>query len=641
MAALLLAGGCARPIQEAPAPDTEWVSYGNAGGAKYSPLTQIDGGNLQRLRIAWRWSSPDNDVMAKRPGLRPFIFESTPLMVGGVLYVATSFGMAAALDPATGQTKWVYDPQSYRNPAPANVGFTNRGLAYWSDGADKRVFLMTGDAYLISLDAETGRPDPGFGESGSIDLTQDLLRPVERRQYGSTSPPAVCRDVVAVGSSIPDLAIEKNAPPGDVRGFDARTGKLLWTFHSVPQKGEIGNDTWEGESWKWTGHTNVWTAISADQELGIFYLPFGTPTNDYWGGQRPGDNLFGESLVALDAETGERRWHYQITHHGLWDYDLPAPPVLAEVVVEGKPIKAAVQVTKQGFCFVFDRVSGQPVWPIEERPVPPSKLPGEHTSPTQPFPTRPAPFDRQGLSLDDLIDFTPELRREAEEIVSAYEYGPIYTPPTERGTVNMPGNSGGAYWAGAAFDPETGLLFVPSISTPYIITVKKQEPGADFDYKVNRQAGIRLLGPRGLPVIKPPYSRVTAIDLNTGEHRWMTPIGEGPTDHPLLRDLDLPPLGSGGRPTVLSTGSLLFVGEGHSTRKLYAGIKRIPVKDCCNNRPRFMALDKETGDLLWETELPSHPNGSPMTYAVGGKQYIVVAIGGVDDPAELVAFSLE
>ncbi len=622
-------------------PDTAWPNHsGDKGSRKYSAIDQINAENVGRLRVAWRWSSPDNEVVRQRPYLRPFIFEATPINPDGVLYTVTSLSQVAALDPVSGSAHWVFDPQSYLHPAPANVGFTNRGVAYWSDGSEKRIYVATGDAYLISLNAETGRPDPGFGDKGRIDLTSGLRRPVDRNEYGATSPPVICRDVVVVGSSIPDTAIHKGVSPGDVRGFDVRTGRLLWTFHTIPQSGEFGNDTWERESWRYNGHLNVWSLMSADEELGYVYLPLGTPTNDYYGGGRLGDGLFGESLVCLDAKSGQRVWHYQFVHHGLWDYDLPAPPILVDVQVDGRLIQAVAQITKQGFLFVFDRRTGEPVWPIEERAVPMSRVPGERSAPTQPFPTRPPPFERQGFGRDDLIDFTPELRRQAETILGAYEHGPLYTPPSERGTVNMPGNSGGGYWAGGSFDPASGVLFVPSISSPYVIAIEKNGDDADFQYSVSRKVGIQLPYVEGLPLVKPPYSRITAIDLNRGRLVWKVPLGEGPRDHPLLKDLDLPMLGSGGRGVTLATGTLLFVGEGQSIQRLIAGIRGTPVTDCCHNRPRLMALEKGNGRLLWETLLPAFPAGSPMTYAAGGKQYVVVAVGGIDAPAELVAFSL-
>ncbi len=621
----------------------EWPNYGgDSANSKYSPLDQIHRDNANRLHIAWRWSSPDNEVWKDKPALRPFVFEATPLMVDGTLYTSTSLSQVAAIDAATGVTRWLYDPRSYQSDHAGNVGFVNRGVAYWSNGEEQRIFLGTGDGHLIALDARSGKPYPQFGKNGRIDLTLGLRRPIERRHYSVTSPPIVCHDVLIVGSSIPDLIRRKETPPGDVRGFDVRTGELLWTFHSVPQAGEYGNETWKEGSWEYAGNTNVWSVMSADQELGYIYLPFSAPASDYYGGPRPGDNLFANSLVCLNAKTGERVWHFQTVHHDLWDYDLAAAPNLVNITVSGKEVRAVAQVTKHGFCFVFDRITGRPIWPIEERPVPQSRLEGEETSPTQPFPTRPPPFERQGLSAADLIDFVPELRQEALDIIEHYEYGPMFTPPALKPTVYLPGNAGGANWMGAAFDPLTGTLYVPSISSPYLIELEKPDTAdSELTYQLKEETQLLLSGSAGLPLVKPPYSRVTAIDLNRGTHLWMIPFGEGPRQHPLLKHLELPKLGSGARAFLLLTRTLLFAGEGANNERLLAGIRGERYSDCCNNQPKFRAFDKATGELIWEMEIPGHASGSPMTYSVNGKQYIVVAIGGLEEPAELLALALD
>jgi quinoprotein glucose dehydrogenase len=626
------------------AKDGQWRSYGGDNGStKYSPLDQINQDTVKDLRIAWRWRSPDNALRKGDAGLYPFIYEATPLMVNGVLYTSTSFSLAAALDGATGKTLWVYDPKSYAAGRPTNLGFVHRGLAYWTDGKDERLFLATGNAFLIALDARTGQPCPDFGDHGKIDLTKGLRRPVERRLYAVTSPPVICRDVVVMGSSIFDLPPSLEMPPGDVRGFDARTGKLLWTFHTVPQEGEFGNQTWENGSWKYTGNTNVWTLMSADDELGYVYLPVSTPSNDFYGGHRHGDNLFAESIVCLEARTGKRVWHFQTVHHGVWDYDLPAAPTLVDLTVAGRQVKALAQVTKQGFCFVLDRVTGKPVWPIEERPVPQSQVAGEKTSPTQPFPTKPPPFERQGLTANDLIDFTPELRQEALAIVSKYDYGPLFLPPTERGTINVPGWNGGANWQGAAFDPETERLYVPSITSPIKVSLTKPFFGrSGFRYVGALSKSID--GPRGLPLVKPPYGRLTAIDLSRGEHVWMIPLGDGPLHHPALKDLNLPPLGSPHRGRVLATRSLLFVGQegpaGEAIAAIRSGGDEKEAQEAARLNRKFQALDKATGKRVWEINLPTNVTGSPLTYLAGGRQYIVFAIGGLGQPAELVALSL-
>ena len=624
-----------------------WPAYGaDKASSKYAPLTHITRDNVQQLRVVWRWLSVDQPILQADSTLWTMVYEATPLMVGGVLYTSTSLSQVAAIDAATGKTLWVYDPKSYLHGSPPNLGFVHRGVAYWQDGADQRILIATGDAYLIALDAQTGNPLPQFGDQGRIDLTQGLRRPVRRKYYGVSSPPIICRDVIVIGASILDYPSEQAMPPGDVRGFDVRTGIKRWTFHSVPQSGEVGNETWAHESWQHVGNTNVWTLMSCDEALGYVYLPFSTPSNDYYGAQRLGHNLFAESLVAVQAHTGQRVWHFQMVHHGLWDYDLPAAPNLVDITVEGKRIRAVAQVSKQGFCYVFDRVTGEPVWPIEERPVSPSTVPGEHASPTQPFPTKPLPFDRQGVTPQDLIDFTPELHREALEVLMKYAHGPLFTPPTiltaptQLGTMILPGVTGGASWSGAAFHPDTGLLYVPSVTLPSILTLQKQYITGVGDAYVGDN-NFRFLSPSGLPLIKPPYGRITAIDLNTGEHRWMRPIGEGPRRHPALAHLNLPPLGSPRRSFVLATKSLLFVAQEGIRRFRRLSPRGYALEISAeNDQPFLLALDPATGDRIAQIALPGNATGSPMTYQIGGKPYIVVPIGGASLPAELVALSL-
>jgi quinoprotein glucose dehydrogenase len=649
----------------------QWRSYGGTEASmKYSPLDQIDASNVADLEIVWRWSSPENEIIERERAVQAFSFELTPLMIGypadralnrgplgdalhriarslgladpdwmfqnGILYAATSISQVAAIDAVSGETLWVYDPESWRAGRPTNLGFIHRGVAYWSDGDDERIFIGTGDSRLIAIDAKTGLPIESWGDSGEIDLTKGLRRPVNPRHYAVSSPPIVCRGVVVVGSSIFDLPSTMEGAPGDVRGFDARTGELRWTFHSVPQEGEFGNETWENDSWKYTGNTNVWTLMSADEELGLVYLPFGTPTNDWYGGHRLGDNLFAESLVAVNAETGERVWHYQTVHHGVWDYDLPAAPNLLDIVVDGRPIKAVAQITKQGFTFVFDRATGEPVWPIEERPVPPSDVPGERLSPTQPHPTWPLPFETQGVSEDDLIDLTPELHAEAKELLKQYHYGPLFTPPTTKGTINLPGWGGGANWGGAAFDPETGFLYIPSIKHAIRVELGQPNP-ARSNMAYMRQGGYNVEGPQGLPLFKPPWSTVTAIDMNSGEHVWRVPLGDGPRDHPALKDLDLPRLGTISRGYPLATKTLLFVAqEAQASRTGGHG-----PEGGAAAHPGLNVFDKATGELLHRIELGLSPGGAPITYMAGGRQYIVCAVGGGKNiPSELVALAL-
>lgn len=625
--------------------DGQWRYYGgDQGASKYSALDQIDRTNVSKLAIAWRWNSPDNAIRFWNPLLIPFVYEATPLYVDGTLYTSTSFCQVAAIDPATGKTRWKYDPQTHKKGQPTNLGFVHRGVAYWSDGKDARIFLGTADAQLLALDAKTGKPCEDFGTRGQVDLTQGLRRPVERKFYAVTSAPVICKDVVIVGSSVWDFPLKKEAPPGDVRGFDPRTGKQLWTFHSVPQQGEVGNDSWKGDSWKYTGNTNAWAPMSADDDLGHVYIPFGTPTNDWYGGDRHGANLFADSLVCLEAKTGRRVWHYQLVHHGLWDYDVPAAPNLVDITVAGRRIRAVAQVTKQGFCFVFDRLTGKPVWPIEERPVPQSKVPGEKTSPTQPFPTKPPPFERQGVSEDDLIDFTPELRRKAIEILKQSEHGPLYTPPSEKGTINLPGWEGGANWQGAAFDPETGRLFVSSVTKPIRVAVAKATPMDNTDFAYLARLKGQVDGPEGLPLIKPPYGRITAIDLNRGQHVWQVANGVGPKDHPSLKDVKGLPerLGSPERAALLCTKTLLFAGQGPRAGKVINAVRegKNPFAESLSYRPSLRAFDKNTGELLAEIALPDNVVGAPMTYQHAGKQYIVFAVGGLVNPAELIALTL-
>jgi quinoprotein glucose dehydrogenase len=606
----------------------DWRYYGGTAGSwKYAAADQINRGNAAGLRLAWRWESPDNALAAANADAQPASYEDTPLMANGLLYTITSLGVLAAIDPASGATLWQYDPETWKQGRPTNLGFLHRGLAFWSDGKNDRILFGTHDAYLMSLDARTGRPDAAFGSNGRVDLTERLAYVQRVRNYTITSAPVVVRNVVIVGASISDGAQNKEAVRGDVSGFDVRTGKRLWTFRSVPQPGEFGHDSWEDNAAEYTGNTNVWSLMSVDEELGYVYLPFGTPTNDYYGGHRPGNNLFAESLVCLDATTGKRVWHFQGVHHGIWDYDFPAAPTLVDITVDGRRIQAVAQVSKQGFLYVFDRRTGVPVWPIEERPVRASTVPGEKASPTQPFPTRPPAFDRQGFTDADVVDFTPEIKAKAMAIVEQYDRGPLFTPPSEKGTIQLPGNGGGANWSGAAFDPETGMLYVPSVTNPLLVQIVKPDP-ARSNLRYRRGGQTQLPTVDGLPLVKPPYSRLTAYDLGRGTIAWQLPLGEGPRQHPLLASLKLGPLG-GGRGYVLATRSLLFVGH----RGGRVGGQAAPV-----DPPSLMALDKATGTLIAKTPLPLPPS-SPMTYVHGGKQYIAMAVGA-GPAAAIVAYSL-
>ena len=613
----------------------EWRSYGgDAGSTKYSSLDVIDETNVQDLEVVWRWQTVDYERQAEDPDVRfNSLLLATPLKVGDALFTSTNLGQAAAIDAVTGETLWVYN--SVAEGTSAGRGRGTRGLAYWTDGSDERLLTVSGE-HLVALGTRTGELYPEFGENGKVDLRQDMGPRLQR--YSWNAAPLICGDVVVVGAAMSDSPTRQEATPGYVRGYDVITGELRWRFNPVPQPGEAGNETWEDGSWQYSGNANVWSLMSADEELGYVYLPVSTPTNDWYGGHRLGDNLFAESLVALECATGERVWHYQMIHHGLWDYDNPAAPNLVDITVDGRPIRAVVQVTKQGFTYVFDRVTGEPVWPIVELPVPPSLVPGERASPTQPFPTWPLPFERQGITANDLIDFTPELRAEAIEILGGYVFGPIFTPPSVRsedpddtqGTIQLPGWVGGADWNGAAIDPETQILYVPSVTAPIVVSLVKPNPDAsDFNYV--RGAPRSVQGPRGLPLVKPPWGRITAIDLNSGEHLWMVPNGEGPRDHEALQGLDLPRLGAPGRPAPLLTKTLLFIGEGSPSM---LAMPRLAGGNM------FRAYDKDTGEVLWETELQAGTAGAPMTYMADGKQYIVVGIGEANRPAEFIALSL-
>jgi quinoprotein glucose dehydrogenase len=623
----------------------EWRYYGgDAGNTKYSALDQINAGNIKDLRIAWTWD-------AKNFGRRPdFNWEVTPLMIGGTLYfTAGTRRDAVAVDAATGETLWVYRLDEGER-GTLGVRVNNRGLAYWSDGrGDDRILLISPGYQLIALNAKTGTPIPGFGKNGLVDLTEGLDRPVVKPgAIGASSPAIVVRDTVIVGAALltGTAPVSKENVPGNVRGFDVRTGKRIWTFHTIAQPGEVGNETWEKDSWKYTGNTAVWAPMSADDELGYVYLPVETPTGDYYGGHRLGDNLFAETLVCLDARTGKRIWHYQFIHHGIWDWDIPTAPSLIDITVDGRKIKAVAQVTKQAFTYVFDRVTGKPVWPIVERAVPQSQVPGERTSATQPFPTKPAPFDRQGVSLDDVIDFTPELKAEAVKIASEYQLGPIFTPPSvfdangKKGTLQLPAATGGSNWQGGAVDPETGILYVSSVTNPSVIALYKDGKRSDMDYisgagadSLPKRGEARNIGPQGLPLIKPPWGRITAIDLNTGDHVWMKPNGQAPEyirNHPAMKGIDLSQAGNPERAPLLVTKSLLFAGDGSGLFAAGPG----------GGGPMFRAMDKKTGDVVFELKLPANETGIPMTYMVGGKQYIVVAVGANGVPAQLVALAV-
>ena len=632
----LLVAAVAHPRAQRGRDDGDWPNHGgDAGSTKYSPLDQITAANVASLRIAWRRPGVDPAIRAAHPNvIVPTNFRATPLKAGALLFASNALGLAEAFDPATGATVWA---QAVEAEDLSGAG-ASRNLAYWTGGEGARVFNVRG-RYLYALDARTGRAAAGFGVGGRVDLITGLGATTTSFRWSAPGP-LVVRDVVVIGGQgWTDSGTQVDLPPGDIRAYDVRTGALRWTFHVVPRPGEPGLESWEQRSWRDTGSAKAWSLMSADSELGYLYVPLSSAANEWYGGQRPGANLYSDSLVCLDVRTGEMQWHYQMVHHDLWDYDNPTAPVLADITVSGRRIKAVVQVTKQAFAFVFDRVTGKPVWPIEERPVPKSTVAGEWTSPTQPFPTRPAPFDRQGLTDDDLIDFTPELKQEAREIVKQWTIGPMFTPPTlegtapgdKKGTLYLPGWVGGANWGGAAVDPETGILYVPSVTFPWLGALVKGS--GRFTYtqtrkRLDREAGP---GPRGLPITNPPYGRITAIDLNSGDHVWMAANGDGPRDHPALKALNLPPLGQMGRAAPLLTKTLLFVTEGSA-----AGLSIPPG----GGGPRMRAFDKRTGAVVAEIPLPAGATGAPMTYLHEGRQYIVVAVADDGHAPELIALSL-
>ena len=610
----------------------DWANYGSdPGHSKYAPLDQINRDTIDNLQLAWLWDSVDNQAVLERPQFVPSGFKATPITRDGVLYVSTPLGHIVALDAKTGEEKWIFNTYTWEHGRPANNGFNHRGVTYWEkttpNGKEPRIIMSTANAFLWSIDAVTGEPDPTFGSNGKVDLTLGLGREINRSMIAHSAAVPIVGDTVILGSVVYDQpmfdavpAKLTDLPPGHVRGFDLNTGEQKWIFHTIPQEGELGNDTWEDDSWKVTGATNIWTMLSADPELGYVYLPIGNPGNDWYGGQRLGDNLFGTSIVALNAETGVRVWHYQIVHHELWDYDPPAAPTLVDITVDGREIKALAQVSKQAFIYVLDRVTGEPVWPIEERAVPLSTVPGERVSPTQPFPTRPAPFDLQGISEDTLIDFTAELRAEALEIVKQFDYGLLYTPPSLRGTINLPGWTGGAEWSGAAFDPETSMYFIPSVTSPIVVQVVEQD-SAVTEFRYIRDGLRNVNGPQGLPLTKPPYGRISALDLDTGEYQWVRANAQGIRQQIIDMGIADPgPVGVVNVAPLLVTKSLLF-------QAINDGI------------PVLRAMDKTTGETIADFDLPAIPQGAPMTYMIDGKQYISIASGGGSD-AKLITLSL-
>ena len=656
----------------------EWPQYtADLKGSRYSPLDQINASNFSKLEVAWRFKT---DSFGPRPEYK---LEGTPLMIGGVVYATAGTRRSViALDAKTGELIWAYSLREGNRAAVAPRQLSGRGLAYWTDGrGDDRVLYVTTGYRLIALNAHTGRMIPSFGENGMVDLKKGVVYgtgqqiDLETGEIGVHSTPIVVKDTVIIGSSMKEgqTPVTHNNTKGLVRAFDARSGKLLWTFNTIPRPGEFGNDTWENGSWAVNGNTGVWTQITVDEDLGLVYLPVESPTSDWYGGHRPGNDLYGESLVCVDLKTGQRKWFYQVVHHPIWNYDLSSAAILADISVGGRPIKAVALPGKQAFLYVFDRVTGHPVWPIEERPVPQSDVPGEKTSPTQPFPTKPPAYARNFLKIpDDLIDFTPEMRAQARDLVSRYRLEGMFTPPVVGdpngkwlGAINLGNGTGGTNWPGAAYDPETHIFYSEAQQAALsVISLREPPPGfSDMRYLSGRQdqpfreafgpgfgtaadsplaktlgrpqaggGGRGGLNVQGLSIVKPPYSVITAVSLDRGEILWQVPYGETPDNvrnHPALKGLNIPNTGQLGSVGVLVTKTLIVVGDSQLTTT--------------PQHPRgamLRAYDKASGKEVGAVWMPAPQSGSPMTYMSGGKQYIVIAISGGAYSGEYLAFAL-
>jgi len=629
----------------------EWPSYtGDARGSRYSPLDQISGANFSSLEVAWRFKT---DSLGPRP---EFKLESTPLMVGGTIYATGGTGRAVvALDAVTGALKWTHKEDEGPRGAAAPRQLSGRGLAYWTDGREERILYVTPGYRLLALDAKTGNLVSSFGTSGAVDLKtdidQEILPDLTTGEIGYQGAPVVGRDVVVIGAAFREGTAPKSFKnnKGYIRGFDVRTGKRLWTFHTIPKKGEPGYETWLNGSAEPAGNTGVWSQVTIDEDLGLVYLPVESPTGDYYGGHRPGNDLYGESLVCLDLKTGAKKWHYQLVHHPIWDFDIPAAPVLGDITVDGRAIKAVAVPTKQGILYVFDRVTGKPVWPIEEKPVEKGEVPGEWYSPTQPMPTKPAAYAKNGTSIDDLIDFTPELRAQAVQVASRYKLGPIFTPPVVSkadgplATLARGPTNGGSNWPGGAFDPETHTFYVASSNAAAVVLglVQPSKDRSDMDWVAGSAApagrggglGGGGLAVQGLSIFKPPYGTITAINLDKGEIAWQVPHGETPDavrNNEALKGLNIPRTGQAGFTVgTLVTKTLVIAGD--------------PQVTTLTTRPRgamLRAYDKKSGAEVGSVLLPAPISASPMTYSVGGKQYIIVAVSGGPYSGEFVALRL-
>jgi len=612
-------------------PNIDWADFnGNLAAQRYSTLEQINATNVKGLQVAWRWSA---GMFGPSPELKNV---SSPIVANGAMYATVGVTRnVAAINPGTGELLWMWRANDGKRFDSAPRKGSGRGVAYWESGATKRIFNVTPGYYLVSLDANTGLPDPGFANKGVLDLQEGLRLAKDRKDIdiGLSFPPLVMNDIVVVGAAMqvglrpPSKANVK----GDVRGFDARTGKLLWTFHTIPERGHPWYETWLNDSAEYTGNAGVWAPMSADPELGLVYLPVEAATGDIYGGDRPGKNLCANCLVALDIKTGKPRWHYQIIHHDIWDWDNPSAPILGDLPAQGKTParKIVVQLTKQSFAYTFDRATGNPIWPIKETRVPKTDVPGEWTSPTQPFPTKPAAYDRQGMTEKDLIDFTPEILAAAKAATKSYRFGALYSPPSlanapdgTKGTLTLPSATGGTNWEGGAFDPDTGMLYVPSRTAVNVLTLQSDPKVSSVAYIAG---SLRAPDALRLPIVKPPWGRITAIDMHTGDHRWWIANADTPkevADNPAVKGVSLPRTGIPTRAGILITKSLLFAGEGWG------------------GSPVFRAHDKHTGNIIAEIKLPATQAGQPITYSHNGKQYIAMFVGDGKSPGELVALAL-
>jgi quinoprotein glucose dehydrogenase len=621
----------------------EWRSYGaDSGNTKYSPLDQINASNFDKLKLAWRFHTENLGPKAE------YNMEVTPLMAKGVVYTtAGSRRAAVAIDAATGEMLWIHTEVEGARGAAAPRQLSGRGLAYWSDGKEERILYVTPGYRLIALDAKTGTPIAGFGKAGVVDLKLDDDQQMDliTGEVGLHATPMVAGNTVIIGAAhlTGSEPKSKTNVKGYIRGFDVKTGKRLWIFHTIPKPGEFGYNTWEKDSAEYTGNTGVWAQISVDEELGMAYLPVELPTGDYYGGHRPGNGLFGESIVAVDLKTGQRKWHYQLVHHGIWDMDIPCAPMLIDITIDGKPVKALAQPTKQSMVYTFNRVTGEPIWPIAEMPVPKGDVPGEWYSPTQPIPTKPPFYGRNGFLPEYLIDFTPELKAQAMKIVEKYKIGPIFTPPVVSkadgplGTLDLGCCQGGTNWPGGSYDPQTHMLYVYGKSEMSALGLVPGGSKSDMAYirgvaESGTGAPNTSLTVQGLPIFKPPYGEITAINMDKGEIVWRVPHGETPDNirnNPALKGVSVPRTGRAGNIGTITTATLVIAGE--------AGF----ITNAQGQKGAYLrAYDKASGKDAGAVWMPAGETGAPMTYMWNGKQYIVLAVGGQGYPAELLAYAL-